>query len=52
MEALAEAKASETFRTAFGDGFMDYITFLKSMEIERFLSEVTDWEHREYFELY
>lgn len=52
MEALAEARGSETFRAAFGAGFMDYITFLKAMEIDRFLSEVTDWEHREYFELY
>ena len=35
-----------------GDRFIDYFVFLKEMEIERFLSTVTDWEQREYFKLY
>lgn len=52
MEACAALRQSKLFRAAFGDGFVDYILTLKEAEISRFLSEVTDWEHREYFEMY
>jgi glutamine synthetase len=37
---------------AFGETFVDYIVQLKRCEIGRFLEYVTDWEHREYFEMY
>lgn len=36
---------------AFGDPFIDYFIKLKEFEIGRFLSDVTDWEQREYFEI-
>jgi glutamine synthetase len=52
MEACAALRASKLFRAAFGDGFVDYILTLKEAEVGRFLAEVTDWEHREYFEMY
>jgi glutamine synthetase len=39
------------FRDAFGDAFVDYFLHLKEAEIARFLTDVTDWEHREYFGL-
>ena len=32
--------------------FVDYYVHIKSAEIERFQAEVSDWEHREYFELF
>jgi glutamine synthetase len=51
MEALAALRAETCFHTAFGNGFVDYFLQLKEAEISRFLAEVTDWEHREYFEL-
>jgi glutamine synthetase len=51
MDALAALRASAMFREAFGDAFIDYFLTLKQAEIARFLSTVTDWEHREYFAL-
>ena len=36
----------------FGDGFVDYYLRIKDAEIARFQAEVTEWEHREYFELF
>jgi glutamine synthetase len=51
MDALVALRASEVFRDAFGDAFIDYFLRLKEAEIARFLADVTDWEHREYFGL-
>jgi glutamine synthetase len=50
-EALAALRESHCFREAFGDTFIDYFIKLKESEIGRFLSAVTDWEQREYFEI-
>jgi glutamine synthetase len=52
MESVAALKESALFREALGDPFVDYIVGLKQSEIGRFLQHVTDWEHREYFEVY
>ncbi len=52
MEAVVALAESSLFRAAFGDAFIDYYLGLKQQEIHRFLSTVTDWEHREYFERY
>ena len=35
-----------------GKPFVDYLLKIKDAEVARFLSEVTDWEHREYFEMF
>jgi glutamine synthetase len=51
IEALAALRADGCFGENFGDFFIDYFCRLKEAEISRFLSEVTDWEHREYFSL-
>ena len=40
------------FRTAFGEAFVDYYVHIKNAEIERFQAEVSEWEHREYFEMF
>ncbi len=52
MEALAALRTSALFRSALGDEFVDYILTVKEAEVSRFLSEVTDWEQREYFEIF
>ena len=39
------------FGHAFGPAFLDYYVRLKEAEVDRFLSEVTEWEHAEYFAL-
>ena len=51
-EALAHLKASKTLRDGFGNGFVDYFCRIKEAEIARFNLEVSDWEHREYFDLF
>ncbi|HUY61823.1 MAG TPA: glutamine synthetase family protein [Candidatus Dormibacteraeota bacterium] len=40
------------FREAMGAGIVDYLVMMKRAEVARFLSEVTDWEMREYFEFF
>jgi glutamine synthetase len=49
MDALVALRHSACFDAAFGGFFIDYFVRLKEAEIARFLSEVTDWEHHEYF---
>ncbi|MFD5809134.1 glutamine synthetase family protein [Rhodococcus aetherivorans] len=64
-EGLAALGASRFYREAFGDRFVDYLVTMKSSEVSRYeahLAEqpdpqgyaetVTEWEHREYFELF
>ena len=51
-EALDALRGSACFRAGFGDAFVDYYLRIKEFEIARFQSEVTEWEHREYFELF
>jgi glutamine synthetase len=59
-EALADLRTNACFRATFGDFFVDYYVHLKEAEIARWCSEtggniqpaeVTEWEHREYFDL-
>jgi glutamine synthetase len=52
QEAVAALKDDPFFREAFGAGFVDYYVHIKSAELERFQAEVSDWEHREYFEMF
>ncbi|MGW0037590.1 glutamine synthetase family protein [Gordonia sp. NPDC003376] len=64
-EAVTALDEDAFFRKVFGDGFIDYLVTMKRSEIERFdtwmqanpdestyVNGVTDWEHREYFELF
>ena len=46
---ITALRGDTCFREAFGDSFIDYFIKLKEFEIGRFLSDVTDWEQREYF---
>jgi glutamine synthetase len=51
-EAVFALQEDNFFRTALGAEFVDYYVHIKSAEIERFQAEVSDWEHREYFEMF
>ena len=48
MAAIAALRDNACFREAFGPAFIEYFVRLKEFEINRFLSDVTDWEQREY----
>jgi glutamine synthetase len=59
-EALAALRTNECFRTGFGDFFINYYVHLKEAEIARYRqdgaanadpTEVSEWEHREYFDM-
>jgi len=51
-QALDALDQDAFFRGVFGDTLIEYILAMKQSEIDRFLSEVTDWEMREYFEFF
>jgi glutamine synthetase len=51
-EAVSALDDDPFFREAFGAAFVDYYVHIKTAEIERFQAEVSDWEHREYFEMF
>jgi glutamine synthetase len=51
-EALDALRDNACFRAGFGDGFVDYYLRIKQAEIARFQSEVTEWEQKEYFDLF
>jgi glutamine synthetase len=51
-EALLALRDNACLAAGMGEGFVDYVLRIKQGELARYQSEVTDWEHREYFELY
>ena len=62
-EAITALEADSMFRRAFGDAFVDYYLMMKRAEWARYLdavgenppsegSVVSEWEMREYFEVY
>jgi glutamine synthetase len=51
-EAIQALKQDEALRAGFGQPFIDYFARIKEAEIARFNLEVSDWEHREYFDLF
>ncbi len=51
-EAVFALDDDPFFRQAFGPDFVDYYVHIKNAEIDRFQAEVSDWEHREYFEMF
>jgi glutamine synthetase len=52
MDAVEAFKRDEVMKRELGETFWNYLIMLKEFELNRFLSAVTDWEHREYFEMY
>jgi glutamine synthetase len=51
-EAVFALKDDPFFRNAMGSTMVDYYVHIKNAEIERFQAEVSDWEQREYFEMF
>jgi glutamine synthetase len=52
QEAVSALKEDSFFRDALGPAFVDYYVHIKTAEIERFQAEVSEWEQREYFEIF
>jgi len=51
-EALDALRKDSVLREGFGDTFADYYIRMKEAEIARYNLEVSEWEHREYFDLF
>jgi len=51
-EAIAALQADACLIEGLGAGFVDYYCRIKEAEIARFQLDVTEWEQREYFELF
>jgi glutamine synthetase len=51
-EAVSALSDDGFFRKALGEQFVDYYVHIKNAEIDRFQAEVSDWEQREYFEMF
>jgi glutamine synthetase len=51
-EALRALRNDNCLADGFGRNFIDYYMRIKDAEITRYQSEVTEWEQREYFELF
>jgi len=51
-EALGHLRQDEVLRKGLGAGFVDYYCRIKEAEVARFNLEVSDWEQREYFDLF
>lgn len=51
-DALAALRADPVLCAGLGTGFVDYFCRIKDAELRRFELEVTEWEHREYFDLF
>jgi glutamine synthetase len=51
-QALDALRKDKALRAGFGDNFVDYYCRIKEAEIARFQLEVSEWEQREYFDLF
>ena len=51
-EALEALRKDKVLRDGFGETFVDYYIHMKEAEVARYNLEVSDWEHREYFDLF
>ena len=52
LSALAVLRADDWLVAGFGKGFVDYFIRIKQGELARYNAEVSEWEQREYFELF
>ena len=51
-DAIACLRSDPVLTEGIGQAFVDYYAFIKEAEIARFNLEVTEWEQREYFDLF
>jgi len=49
---LEYLRNDKVLREGFGKAFVNYYCTMKEAEIARFNLEVSEWEHREYFDLF
>ena len=52
QEALSHLQQDQVLRDGLGAAFVDYYCKIKQAEIARFNAEVSEWEQREYFDLF
>jgi glutamine synthetase len=52
LEALDALAADAPFRAKIGEVFTDHLVATKRSELDRYLGAVSDWEQREYFDLF
>ncbi|MFT4076734.1 MAG: glutamine synthetase family protein [Asticcacaulis sp.] len=52
MEAIVLARNSDFLTEAFGVDFVEYLLTIKEAEIARYLADLSDWEQREYFDIF
>ena len=50
--AQVQSQENPFFKRALGEGFVRYYAHIKNAEIDRFQAEVSEWEQREYFEMF
>jgi glutamine synthetase len=51
-EALTALRQDACFAAGFGQSFIDYYLRIKQFEVARCQAEVSEWEQKEYFELF
>ena len=51
-DALAALREDACLRAGLGGAFVDYFCRIKEAELARFNLEVSEWEQREYFDLF
>jgi glutamine synthetase len=51
-EALCALREDSCLKEGLGETFIDYYCRIKEAELARFNAEVSEWEHREYFDLF
>ena len=52
LAAIDAFGASELYREAFGDGFVDYLCTIRRAEWDRYHLAISAWEQQEYFGIY
>ena len=52
MDAVTLFETSELYRQSFGTTFVNYYSHIKKAEWNRYLTTVSEWEEREYFNLF
>jgi glutamine synthetase len=50
--ALGALDGGHILRTAFGNEFIDYYSMIKHAEVRRYEAHVSDWEMKEYFDVF
>lgn len=51
-DAIVLLRQSPLFQQKMGERFLEYFCYIKTEEIARFNLQVSDWEQREYFEMF